>query len=169
VGDSSDSSCVTPDASSTSSFFTLDPTIPSQCSPQTVSWNATRYQEPPDIRAFIPGGHNFGFTRPTSDNTIQQTWEVNIPEGTQMVLLVRPALSTKAFWRDRNARTSPLITITATITATSSQGDMCLNVNPPGSGAMSSSTADTSTPSITAPFDQENAISDGTISDKGFQ
>jgi hypothetical protein len=137
VGDSSDTSCLTADASSTSSFFTLDPAVPPQCSSQTVSWNSTRYQEPPDIRGFIPGGQAFGLDRPTSNSTAQQSWAVHIQEGTQMVLLVQPSASNQIPSGESDPRTSPLITITGK----SSQGDACLDANSPSSTVASASTA----------------------------
>ena len=122
VGRSSDSSCLTHDASSTTSFFTLDPAVPPQCSYQNISWNSTRYPESPDIRGFIPGGNTFRFNRSPTNNTI---WEVNIQEGTQMVLLAQPAALINNTSEDRNARTSPLITVTH------SQDSACLHVASP--------------------------------------
>jgi len=107
-GDPHTSKCDIPDTPSTNSFFTLDPTFPAQCAGQTVSWNTTRYHEPPDIRGFIPGVGTFSFNRPTSQNATRVAWEVPYLEGTQMVLLLRPGASTKG----GDAITSPLITVT---------------------------------------------------------
>ena len=121
VGHSSDSSCLTNDVSSTSSFFTLDPAVPPQCSFQKISWNHTRYPEPPDIRGFIPGGNTFRFNR---SNT---TWEVIFQEGTQMVLLAQPAALINDTSEDSNARTSRLITVT------NSKDNACLHADSPRS------------------------------------
>jgi hypothetical protein len=129
VGSSSDEKCLPAGASSTSSFFTLNPTMPPQCSSQTISWNSTRYYEPPDLRGFVPGGWAFGINRPTSNSTTQLTWDVQIQEGTRMVLLVQPAASNQTSLGGSDARTSPLITITGK----GSQGDMCLVASPPSS------------------------------------
>ena len=129
VGDSSDASCLTADVSAMSSFFTLNSATPSQCSPQTVSWNSTRYREPPDIRGFIPGGQPFTLDRPASNSTTQQDWDVHIREGTQFVLLVQPAASNQNASGNNDARTSPLITVTGK----SSQGDACLDAGSPSS------------------------------------
>ena len=123
MGDSPDSSCVSTKAPSLNSSFTLDPPVPSQCSGQTVSWNSSLYPQPPDIRAFIPGGNAFHFTPPASRSATQLAWRVNIREGTQMVLLVQPASLTA----DTNAITSPLISVT------SSQDDTCLKLGSPSS------------------------------------
>jgi hypothetical protein len=145
VGSSSDTSCLPATASPTSSFFTLDPAVPSQCSSQTVSWNSTRYQVPPNIRGFIPGGQAFGLDRPASNSTTQQGWDVNIREGTQMVILVQPVASNQNTSESIDARTSPLITVTGK----SNQGDSCLGTTSPSSTTMLVSTASVSTLSET--------------------
>ena len=146
VGNSSDASCLTENALSTSSFFTLDPTIPFQCSPQTISWDSTRYQEPPTIRVLIPGGQYVGLDSSSLRTTAQLSWDVYIREGTQFVLLVEPALN-QNISRVNNTRTSPLITVTGK----SSEGDTCLNANSPSSTLILSSATATATPtSITA-------------------
>jgi len=137
VGSSSDASCLTADVSSMSSFFTLNPAIPSQCSPQTVSWNSTRYREPPDIRGLIPGGQSFTLDRPTSNSTTQTAWDVHIREGTQLLFLVQPAASIQNTSGDGDARTGPLITVTGK----SSLGDTCLDTNSPSSTVVSAATA----------------------------
>ena len=129
VASSSDASCLSVNVSSTSSFFTLNPAIPSQCSSQTVSWNTTRYREPPSVRGFIPGGQAFGLDRPTSNSTTQQAWDVHVREGTQIVFLVQPAASNQNTSGESNARTSPLITVIGK----SSTGDACLDANSPSS------------------------------------
>ena len=129
VGASSDAGCLAAGVSSMSSFFSLNPPIPSQCSTQTVTWNSTRYRQPPDIRGFIPGGRAFTLDRPTSNSTTQQDWDVHIREGTQIVFLVQPAASNQNMTGNSDARTSPLITVTGK----SSQGDTCLGTNSPSS------------------------------------
>ena len=141
VGDSSDASCLTTEVSTTSSFFTPNPANPSQCSLQTLSWNSTRYREPPDIRGFIPGGQAFTLDRPSSNSTTQVPWEVHIREGTQFVFLAQPAASTQNFTGNSDARTSPLITVTGK----SSQGDSCLNTGSPSSTTVLSMTGFTPT------------------------
>ena len=146
VGSSSDTSCLTADASSMSSFFTLNPATPSQCSPQTVSWNSTRYREPPDIRGFIPGGQPFTLDRPTSNSTTQTVWDVHIREGTQIFFLVQPSVENQNTSGDGDARTSPLITVTGK----SNQGDRCFNPNSPSSTVVSAATTLTF-PGITIP------------------
>ena len=133
VGDSADASCLTADVSAMSSFFTFDPATPSQCSPQTVSWNSTRYREPPDIRGFIPGGQPFTLDRPASNSSTQQIWDVHIREGTQFIFLVQPAASNQNTTGNSDARTSPLITVTGK----SSQGDACLDTGSPSSTVVS--------------------------------
>lgn len=132
VDNSPNSSCLTTSASSTSSFFTLDPLMPAQCSPQVISWNPTRYLQPPSIRGFIPGGQAFDLQLPSSG----QTWGVSIQEGTQMVILVRPMGLDQTLSFDHNARTSPLITVTGN----SSQGNPCLNESSPSSTVILTST-----------------------------
>jgi hypothetical protein len=136
VGGSSDASCLTADVSSMSSFFTFNPAIPSQCSAQTVSWNSTRYRQPPDIRGFIPGGQAFTLDRPTSNSTTQKDWTVHIREGTQIVFLVQPAALNQSTSAGSDARTSPLITVLGK----SGQGDACLDTNSPSSTVVSTST-----------------------------
>ena len=121
VGSSSDTSCLIAQDSPSGSSFTLDPPIPSQCSTQTISWNPTVYQNPPYIRVFIPGSRAF-HPHLTPVNVTRQAWDVNIQEGTQIFLLVQSA---RTLARDRDARTSPLITVTGK----SSQGDACLGEN----------------------------------------
>ena len=142
VGDSSDANCLTVDDSSMSSFFTLNPPTPSQCAAQTVSWNSTRYRQPPDIRGFIPGGRSFTLDRPTSNNTTQRDWDVHIREGTQIVFLVLPVASNQNMSRNTDARTSPLITVTGK----SSQDDACLGTNSPSSTVVSAPIAYVSAP-----------------------
>ena len=117
-GDPHTSKCDIPDTPSTNSLFTLDPTVPAQCAGQNVSWNVTRYHEPPNIRGFIPGVGAFRFNRPTLQNATRLAWEVNHREGTQFFLLFRPEGSTK----DRDAITSPLITVTG-------KGDESIDAN----------------------------------------
>lgn len=141
VDNSSDTSCLVADDSSRSSFFTLDPPVPSQCSNQTISWSSTVYKEPPSMRAFIPGGQAFDLPRPPI-NATRQSWEVDIQEGTQLLLLVQPADLDRNPSRVRDARTSPLITVTSK----SSQGDACLDENSPSSTTTISSP--TTTPRI---------------------
>ena len=109
VGGSSDSSCLIPDVSSTGSFFTFDPPVPLQCTHQMVAWNTTRYNEPPEIRAFIPGGEGWSLRRETSISATGHSWEVNIRDGTQFVLLIQPIDLSQ---RDGKSRTSPLMTVT---------------------------------------------------------
>jgi len=138
VGDSSDASCLPTDLSPMSSFFTFNPPVLSQCFSETVSWNSTRYPEPPDIRGFIPGGRAFGLDRPTSNSSTQQGWDVNIRDGTQVVFLALPVASDQ---NTSNARTSPLITITGK----SSQGDACLNADSPSSTLLLDSIVSSST------------------------
>jgi len=139
VGTSSDASCLTPNdsVSSMSSFFTLDPAIPSQCSSQIVSWNSTRFRESPDIRGFILGGQAFGFNRSISDCTTCQVWDVHVREGTQVVLLVQANQNTSG---NSNARTSSLVTVTGK----SSQGDSCLGADSPRSTILLASNASNS-------------------------
>ena len=95
--------------------FIVDPTFPAECAGQTVLWNPDQYKEPPIIQGFIPGVGTFNFNRP---NAARLAWEVNHREGTQFVLLLRPEGLTK----DRDAITSPLITITG-------KGDKSLDAN----------------------------------------
>ena len=129
VGASSDASCLPTGVSSMSSFFSLNPSIPSQCATQTVAWNSTRYRQPPDIRGFIPGGQSFTLDRPTSNSTTQQDWDVHLREGTQIVFLVQPAASNQNTTGNSDARTSPL----TTVTGKGSRGDACLDTNSPSS------------------------------------
>lgn len=131
MGDSPDSSCISTKAALPDSFFKLDPPVPSQCSGQTVSWNPAFYPQPPDIQGFIPGGSAFRFPRPSSANATDLGWTVNLREGTQMVLLVRPA----SLSADNNAITSPLISVTG------SQGAGCLAGSPSSTVKFTSSTA----------------------------
>ena len=149
VGASSDTSCLPADVSSTSSFFTLNPSTPSQCAAQTVAWNSTRYRQPPDIRGFIPGGQSFTLDRPTSNSTTQQDWDVHIREGTQIVFLVQPAASNQ---NTSDARTSQLITVTGK----SSQGDGCLDTNSPSSTVESASI--TSIPTVPGTTDPSGNV-----------
>jgi len=125
VGNSSDTSCLPADESSTSSCFRLDSAVPSQCSNQTVSWDSTLYKEPPYVRALIPGGQAFD-PRLTPISATVRAWDINIREGTQMLLFVQQAFLNQ---RGSGSRTSPLITVTGK----SSQGDACLDGNSPSS------------------------------------
>ena len=109
VGDSPDSNCLSTEAPSLHSFFTLDPPVPSQCSSQTVSWDSSLYPQPPEIRAFIPGGDAIYFDPPASKGATQLAWRVNVREGAQMVLLIRPIALGQ--W-EGNSRTSPLMVVT---------------------------------------------------------
>lgn len=109
VGESSDSSCLTPDISPTSSFFTFDPPVPLECNHQIAAWNTTRYSEPPGIRGFIPGGETFRLTSETSLSATRHFWEVNLREGTQFILLIQSMTPNQ---RDGNSRTSALMTVT---------------------------------------------------------
>jgi len=116
----------------------MSPAAPSQCSNQTVSWNVTLYQEPPEIRVFIPGDNVLDLDRPTSNNSTQQSWGMRMTEGTQVVLLVQPVASSRG---DDLSRTSPLITVTSK----SDQGDTCLPTNEQNSMVTSTSTTPSST------------------------
>src|SRR6266404_8152649 len=107
VGDSSDSSCLTSDASPMNSFFTLDPAIPSECSLLTISWNTTRYQVPPVIRGFIEGGDYFPRIDISNAST-SDSLQVAIKEGTQVIFLLQPRASSQ---RSDDTRTSPLLTV----------------------------------------------------------
>ena len=109
VGDSSNSSCLSTDPEPMSSFFSLNPPVPSTCSAQIVRWNETKYQEPPEIRAFIPGGQAFKLNRPTTNTPAFTTWTVDMRAGSQVVLFVQPFIGGTI----ADSRTSPLITITA--------------------------------------------------------
>ena len=154
VGDSSDSSCVSTDSASMSSFFSLNPPVPSACSTQTVSWNAARYQVPPNIRVFIPGGQAFNVDRPTSNARTFTTWIVSIRERTQAVLLAQPFNVTQA---DIDSRTSPLLTITP---GSDGHGEDCLSSREFRSTVTLSSTtatpASTITAAITEPTNNNN-------------
>ena len=136
VGDLSNASCLTTNTPSTSSFFALNPAVPSQCSPQIILWNSTRYQEPPDIRGFIPGGQAFTLD-PISSNTTQQSWVVNIRAETQTVLLVQPADPNPNTTWIRDGRMSSLLTVTGE----SGEGDGCLNNTPSSTVTLVSPTA----------------------------
>jgi hypothetical protein len=144
VGDSSDATCLTAEVSPLSSFFALNPATPSQCASQNVSWNSTRYREPPDIRGFIPGGQAFTLDRPPSNSTTQQDWDVHVREGTQFLFLVQPAPSSQNASVNTNARTSPLITVTGK----GSRGDSCFNTGSPSSTIVSSVAISSVTASI---------------------
>ena len=139
VGDSSNSTCVStdPDPEPMSSFFTLNPPAPSQCSNQTVSWNATRYQQAPRVQAFIPGGQNIALDYPTTNTTKSQSWIMNIRAGTQVVLLLKQFKRNQA---DVSSRTSPLFTVTAN---SNSNGDACLSTGEIKSTVTFSSTTET--------------------------
>ena len=113
VDDSSDSSCVSTNPSLISSFFLLDPPVPSTCSIQIVKWNQTRYQERPKILVLIPGGQAM---RLDHHQTLKyESWHVNVRTGTQMVVFVESPTGLTT-----DSRTSPLITVTA------GQNDDCL-------------------------------------------
>ena len=105
VGNSSDSSCVSTDPSPMNSFFTLDPPVPSTCSIQSVTWNETRYQEPPNIQVLIPGGPALQLDRPTTNTPAFTTWRVLISDGLQAFVFVESATGA-------DSRTSPLFTVT---------------------------------------------------------
>ena len=123
VGGSSDASCLTSEVSPMSSFFTLSPLKPSQCSDQVISWNSTRYQEPPVILGFVLGGPAITLVRPSTNSATYAQWEVNIREGTPFLYLVQPPISSEDSTGNNDARTSPLITVTGK----GSRGDSCLN------------------------------------------
>ena len=148
MGDSSNSSCLSTDHEPMSSFFTLDPPIPSQCSNQTVSWNATRYQEPPRIRVYIPGGQTVELDHLATNTTASESWVVNIREGTQVVLFVEQFNQAQ---EDVSSRLSPLMTIAAN---SNSHGDTCLSTIEFRSTITLSSTTSTPTATITASFSE---------------
>ena len=137
VGDSSNSTCVSTDPPEPmSSFFALNPLTPSQCSNQTVSWNATRYQAPPRVQVLIPGGQNIALDYPTTNTTASQSWIMNIREGTQVVLLLEQFNRNQA---DVSSRTSPLFTVTAN---SNGNGDACLSTGEVRSTVTLSSTTE---------------------------
>ena len=144
VADSSNSSCLSTDPEVMSSFFALDPPIPSQCSNQTASWNTTRYQEPPRIRAFIPGGQTVELDHLTTNATTSESWVVNIREGTQVVLFVEQFNQAQ---EDFSSRLSPLLTVAAN---SNSHSDSCLSIIEFRSTVTLSSTTPTPTAIITA-------------------
>ena len=107
VGDSSDSSCVSTNPSLISSFFSLHPPVPSTCLTQSVTWNETRYQEPPKILVLIPGGQAMKLGQ--QDKTLKyESWHVSVRTGTQMIVFVESPTRLTT-----DSRTSPLITVTA--------------------------------------------------------
>ena len=134
VGSSSDASCLIAD-SSMSSCFTLNPTIPSQFSLQTVSWEFYT----------IPGTTRFPRIYPLASlllSIVQRRTVRHKRSGTcifekaHIFFLVQPAAEDQNTLGDGDTRTSPLITVTGK----SSQGDTCLDTDSPSSIVVSAVT-----------------------------
>ena len=123
-----------------SSFFSLDPPIPSTCSPQVVRWNETRYQEPPNVRVLVPGTQALKLDFSTSGSfKVNKTWDVNVQSGTQVVFFVESSIG-----RVADSRTSRPFMVT---TSPSRIGNDCLGELEPKSTVILST--DTSMSTIT--------------------